>query len=261
VLGSAETETREVNSAFRQRLGKLLPDAVIRAYQRLVVARVRRRFAPRSLRETFDEIYTRGIWSAPGGISQSGSGSEERYAESYAILVASLIERFNAKTVVDLGCGDFSVGSRIVRDTIGYIGVDVVGRVIDSNNARFKTERVRFLTRDLTTQTPPIGDLALLRQVLQHLSNDEILSVLRRCSGYPAILVTEHVPAAGRWTPNRDKPHGPDTRVYDNSGVVLEAPPFMIPAEEIQVLPYKGDLGGVLRSVLIRGGDLEEHWP
>jgi SAM-dependent methyltransferase len=246
----------KISVGFRRWLRKLVPDAVIRAYQRFVVARDRRRFAAMSLRETFEQIYDRGLWEVPGEKVQSGTGSGEAYAESYAALVRSLIERFEVRTVVDLGCGDFSVGSRIARDTIDYVGVDVAGRVIATNNERFGSKNVHFVTLDLTAQTPPLGDLALLRQVLQHLSNDEILTVLRRCSVYPAILVSEHVPVPGKWTPNKDKPHGPDTRVYDNSGVVLEAPPFSIPVEEVQVQSYSDDLGGVIRSVLIRGRDL-----
>jgi SAM-dependent methyltransferase len=247
-----------VNFGLRQRHGELLPEAVIWAYQRYVLARDRRLFAARSLRETFEEIYDRGLWKVPGNNVQSGTGSGEPYAESYATLVRSLIERLDIRTVVDLGCGDFSVGALIVEDTIDYVGVDVVGRLIATNNERFASDNIRFVTLDLTAQPPPLGDLALLRQVLQHLSNDEILAVLTRCAGYPAILVSEHVPAPGKWSPNRDKPHGPDTRLYDNSGVVLEAPPFSIPVEEIQVLPYGDDLGGVIRTVLIRGRDLDQ---
>jgi hypothetical protein len=88
-----------------------------------------------------------------------------------------------------------------------------------------------------------------LRQVLQHLSNQEIERVLANCRRYRWLIVTEHLPAATDVVPNLDKPHGPDTRVYDRSGVFLEAPPFDLPVRILLEVPISP--GETLRSVLV----------
>jgi hypothetical protein len=73
----------------------------------------------------------------------------------------------------------------------------------------------------------PDADVCLIRQVFQHLSNDQIGAILRRCRKYSAVVVTEHWPAPAVATrPNVDKPHGPDTRLDSGSWVDLGAPPF-----------------------------------
>jgi hypothetical protein len=83
--------------------------------------------------------------------------------------------------------------------------------------------------------------------------------VLKKLADFRMIVVTEHQPGPKvRAIPNKDKPHGDDTRVYDNSGVYLDRPPFNLSSVEI-ILETK--LSGsniaysseeVLRSFLIR---------
>lgn len=208
------------------------------------------------LRDSFEAVYERALWGAGTDAPSSGGGSTLEYATSYARLVGDVLAREGAASVVDLGCGDFSVGRRIAEQGVHYIGVDIVPSVIRRNTGLYAGENVTFMCLDLASEQPPAADLALLRQVLQHLSNDEIRHVLRGCVIYPTLLVTEHVPPGSDWQPNVDKPHGPDIRLYDRSGVVLEAPPFSVPVEEIDVVPYAEEMGGVLRTVLVRGRDL-----
>ena len=86
---------------------------------------------------------------------------------------------------------------------------------------------MEFVCFDITRDELPPGDLCLIRQVLQHLSNAEILAVLERTRGYPFVIVTEHLPpVCGVSRANLDKPHGADTRLLEGSGVFLEEEPF-----------------------------------
>ena len=222
------------------------------------LARTRSEFGAMTLRKSFEEVYSRRLWgSGQSTAPRSGEGSNSEFATAYAALVADVVhQQGSVHAVADLGCGDFSVGRHIRDLGIAYVGIDVVPAVIAENNKLYSGENVRFLCKDLAKDELPPAGLALLRQVLQHLSNEEIRQVLSACAIYPLILVTEHVPAGTGWTPNQDKPHGPDIRLYDGSGVDLQAPPFSVPARELHVLPYPGELGGVLRTVAIRGADL-----
>jgi SAM-dependent methyltransferase len=128
---------------------------------------------------------------------------------------------------VDLGCGDFTVGKKIAALGIDYTGADVVPALIRHHSALHGSDRVRFLQLDIVNDTLPEGDLCLIRQVLQHLSNAQIATILPKLARYRHVLITEHYPAPGpHVVPNRDKTHGHDTRIEDDSAVFLEHTPF-----------------------------------
>ena len=56
---------------------------------------------------------------------------------------------------------------------------------------------------DIAADYLPSGDCALLRQVLQHLSNAEVQNILRKITGFKYIILTEHLPN-GDFIPNKD---------------------------------------------------------
>lgn len=80
--------------------------------------------------------------------------------------------------------------------------------------------RASFKCADITKDPLPAADLCLVRQVLQHLSNGEIINVLANLRNFSQILISEDVPVQPK-SFNRDKPHGPDVRTYYGSGVYL----------------------------------------
>ena len=125
----------------------------------------------------------------------------------------------------------------------------MVRPLIQRNEALFGRDGVRFEARDLARDPLPDADLALLRQVLQHLSNEEISLVLRNTEKYPYLLVTEHLPTGTDVRPNLDHPHGPDTRLYDRSGVFLDLPPFSLRTKVLLETRIKPD--EILRTVLV----------
>ena len=105
--------------------------------------------------------------------------------------------------------------------------MDIVEELVAQNQARYGNENVSFRCLDLIADELPDADICLVRQVLQHLSNAQIASVLTKLKKYRYVLITEHYPAPHlAIAPNLDKPHGSDTRTFDNSGVYLDAPPF-----------------------------------
>lgn len=231
---------------IRTEVKRLIPSPLLRLRHRWILANIRRRYGKMTTEETFSEIYRRGLWG--GG---SGTGSDERFSKAYCDFVVRFALERRVKRVVDIGCGDFRVGRRIAEAGFEYIGVDVVQEIIQRLQSQFGGEGITFLCLDAITENPPAADLCLIRQVLQHLSNAEIARVLDNCRHYPQTLVTEHLPVGRNIIPNKDKPHGPDTRVYEHSGVFLDEPPFSLPTEIMLEVPYSR--GEVLRSVLIPG--------
>ena len=140
------------------------------------------------------------------------------------------------QSVVDLGCGDFAVGKRIVEGSgIRYIGIDVVPELIDYHRMTVRDPHVTFMLADITNDPLPPSDLYLIRQVLQHLSNCEINKVLGNLGNCSRTLISEEVPLHPKLF-NADKSHGPNVRFYD-SGVYVDRAPFFMPAVELSNIP------------------------
>lgn len=186
-----------------------------------------------------------------GGKFCSGDGFTEAFAVQYGAMIRRFIVENDVGTVVDLGCGDFEVASKLVSQRINYTGIDVVEPLVEHNNLIFSSDRVRFVCMDVAEEDPPNADLCLIRQVLQHLSNAEIKRILDRCAKYPFLIVTEHYPPRDRSTlPNLDIPHGPGIRAYYDSAVVLDEPPFSL--KNVSLLSEtEGKDGSMLKSFLV----------
>ena len=179
-------------------------------------------------RDAFSTIYATNGWGGAPGTFWSGPGSLQKYQAVYQQIVGEQVQGLAQPTIVDLGCGDFRVGAVVRPEHARYIGVDIVPELIEHNRRNHATDLISFECLDAAQDTLPQGDVCLIRQVLQHLSNSEIAAVLQNLTRYPIVIVTEAFPPPGRPTyqPNRDIPHGACTRVFIDSAVDLRYPPF-----------------------------------
>jgi len=228
-----------------------VPDWFRHVYRSLGRAMVRRAYRELSLVETFSKIYQSRAWGPDE--FYSGSGSELTFAKKYRETIRRFVEAHQVKSIVDLGCGDFRVAEAIGLDErIRYVGCDIVRDLVDRNTRVFGRSGVVFKCLNIVEDELPDGEVCLIRQVFQHLSNREIMRVLKKCSVYKFVLVTEHLYVGPGSRPNVDKPHGPDTRVPDRSGVFLECAPFGLRTQQLLELQV-GDVanGEVLRTTLV----------
>jgi SAM-dependent methyltransferase len=239
----------------KQIIKGLLPSCAVLATRALRVRLERWYYRGMTARETFETIYRDHKWGGEEDF-YSGSGSQGDGIKEYVGFIKGFIQTKGLRTVIDLGCGDFRVGCALVEGgNVHYIGVDIVEAVIQRNIREFAADNVQFLCLDVIEDPLPKGDLCLLRQVLQHLDNSEIARILSRLRQYPYVIVTEHIPVGGRIVPNQDKVHGPDTRLYFNSGVFIEKPPFNMPAITVlEVLRPFNDRNAMIRSSLVENG-------
>jgi SAM-dependent methyltransferase len=203
-------------------------------------------------RETFETIYRDHKWGGEEDFC-SGSGSKGNVIKEYIGFIKGFIQTKGLRRIIDLGCGDFRVGRALLEGSdMHYIGINIVEALIHRNIREFAGSNVQFLSLDIIEDPLPEADLCLIRQVLQHLDNSEIARVLSKLGQYPYIIITEHIPVDGRIVPNRDKVHGPDVRLYLNSGVFVEKPPFNLPVTTLFEVrqPFNGRTA-VIRSSLI----------
>ena len=203
-------------------------------------------------KELFSKIYASKQWGgdSEGSPFYSGTGSESYNTEPYVDLVREFIKDNNVSKILDLGCGDFRVGTQLVKEGVSYIGVDVVEELIEYNNANFSNEKTNFLCMDVSCSDLPPGDLVLIRQVLQHLNNEDVKKTLEQVKNYAYAIITDEIPNNDTHSINKDVVRG-GTRFERDSGLYVEHPPFDLPAEVVLDYPnHRGDRR--LRTVLYK---------
>jgi SAM-dependent methyltransferase len=232
----------------------LIPDSVMQTRRRWLLKRTAARFRNSSNAEIFSTVYQRGHWGRTddGGFSSGDGSHDPAIFEPYVAAVRELLDTFTTKPdVVDLGCGDFNVG-RLIRPYCGaYVAGDVVPEVIERNARRPEFAGVDFRCLDITKDPLPDGEIVIIRQVLQHLSNADIARVLPKLQAYRYAIVTDHQPVPP-FTPNADIPSGPHIRVGIGSALDLTRAPFDFPFAESRELCAVRDGDSVVRTTLFR---------
>jgi SAM-dependent methyltransferase len=213
----------------------------------------RRRNFRQSASEAFGTIYSGKHWGGAEHDFYSGPGSHTTdVVEPFIRSVRSLLSTYpRSPTVVDIGCGDFTVGSRLVDLARDYVACDVVPALIERNRRKFGQTNVTFKVVDAIVDPLPPGDVVIVRQVFQHLRNDQIIAIVRKLSQYPTWIVSEHLPA-GEFRPNRDKLADNDNRLPLNSGIVVTAKPFHIKPKSSTILCESATDDGVIRTIAYR---------
>jgi hypothetical protein len=182
---------------------------------------------PWPTKAAMQQVYEKKLWGTNQSDFYSGEGSHDpKIVKPYLEAVGKFLGSFDEPlTVCDLGCGDFNVGRQLLSLSQKYIAVDIVPELIDFNTANFSNEKIEFHCLDIATQHLPEADCALLRQVFQHLSNEEIKSTLSKLSQYKYLILTEHIPN-GSFAPNKDIISGQGIRIKKRSGVDVLTAPF-----------------------------------
>jgi hypothetical protein len=240
-----------IPNSLKRLVKGILPRALLQAREDYLTKRRDREFSRLTAKDAFTKIYTEGLWAKsnndPDSFS-SGSGSRQpNIVATYIGAVEKFITSLDQKPdVVDLGCGDFFIGSRIRHLCRNYIACDIVDSLIARNKDIYRHMDVDFRVLDITSDELPAGDVVFVRQVLQHLSNELILNAIPKIeSNYKYLVLTEHLPHSNSFAPNIDKPTGPDIRLRYESGVVLTHPPFNMQAKQDVVL-CQADVSGTL---------------
>jgi hypothetical protein len=225
---------------MKHKIKALIPKAILVRYWEYKRWIGNKRNATQSTMDVFSDIYKKNIWGGELGSFCSGTGSlMDEITKPYILKITEILKSYgtNMPTIVDLGCGDFRIGQNFINYCSKYTAVDIVPALIDKHKATGYGKNVDFLCLDITEDSLPEGDICFLRQVLQHLSNDQISKILPKLSRYKLIFVTEHYPSNNpNIEPNKDKICGAEIRLYKNSGVYLDAPPFNIPSSALEIL-------------------------
>ncbi|MEO1021503.1 MAG: methyltransferase domain-containing protein [Bacteroidota bacterium] len=206
---------------------------------------------PWPTKAAMEQVYEQHLWGGKDQDFYSGFGSHDpEYVDPYVKSVAAFLASFEEPMAVcDLGCGDFNVGKELVGYASRYIAVDIAEPLIERNKNKFSDPGLEFRCLDVSKEELPSGDCAILRHVLQHLSNAEVQCIVSKLSGYNYAIITEHVPE-GEFIPNKDIISGQGTRLRKHSGLVLSEPPFNMVAKEQRPLLTLADSHGLMITSL-----------
>ncbi len=201
-----------------------------------------RKYGKMSVQEVFSQIYQKNMWGGKEGEFFSGNGTADLHNIEYIKIIKQFILINNIQSIVEIGSGDFGIMKQLLSElpTVRYTGLDIVPELVERNNNLFKSSLISFKHANAITDPIPSGDLIIIRQVLQHLQNDQIQIILNKVAFFKYGLITEHVPIANDVNPNLDKVVGPHIRSRINSGVFIDKPPFSVPDTAI-IYEYRSD--------------------
>ena len=120
------------------------------------------------------------------------------------------------------------------------------------NKNKFKNEKLEFHCLDIAVDDLPFGNCALIRQVLQHLSNVEVQNILHKLKMYKYVILTEHIPN-GEFTPNKEIISGQGTRLKSQSGINVFTAPFNFKVKaqkEVLAIRLNNSEGLIVTSLL-----------
>ena len=140
----------------------------------------------------FTEIYQKNSW---GGKSKSGQGSDLNQTETIRKELPNLFRELKVSTILDIPCGDFFWMKEINFDFLSYTGADIVEELVISNTKKYSKKNRNFIKLDITKNLLPKVDLILCRDLLFHLSFDDIMRAIQNIkkSGSSYLLCTSNI--------------------------------------------------------------------
>ena len=216
---------KKIAIKIKRGLKKNLPSPVLAFVQNIRNRNIIKKFKNNNIKNNFNKIYNENLWTHK--YSKSGYGSQGNFL-NFSVKIIKKNKYINNKSVCSIGCGDFNFGKKIYKISKNYIGIDIVENLINYNKKKFSSKKVKFKCLDAVRDEIPRANVYIIRQVFQHLKNENIQKILLKIikKNPSFIIVFEDVPKT-KFKPNIDLPiNGFLTRHYINSGIDLKEDPF-----------------------------------
>jgi SAM-dependent methyltransferase len=184
----------------------------------------------------FREIYNDHLWA---GQSRSGSGSDPAETAQYRAFLSQFMAENAVRSVVDLGCGDWTSTKLVDWTAIDYRGIDIVPELIAANRAAFGSDHIHFDCGDLVETDLGQADLCICKDVLQHLPTSDVQAILAKLPAFRFALLTND------WQEERQRGWrslwrwqalgniNGDIRPGGHRPLRLREPPFSLQAERV----------------------------
>jgi 2-polyprenyl-3-methyl-5-hydroxy-6-metoxy-1,4-benzoquinol methylase len=136
----------------------------------------------------FSKVYEDHVWGGPDAIpgrrnqkyySGGGTDPDNDYKNQYVNLLQSYVSKPDIKTVIEIGCGDWEVSSRIDWSGVSYKGYDVVPGLIEHNRSLYGASNIEFVCEDLIKANNARADLLIIKDVIQHLPTSHAIKFVK----------------------------------------------------------------------------------
>ena len=113
----------------------------------------------------------------------SGPGSIPGSAQTKNVItnLNEFIKNNDIKKVLDMPCGDFAWMKELLKinNKLDYTGYDIVKDIIDINNKKYSSDKIRFILKDIINEKNFNNfDLIFVRDFFIHINNKDINKVL-----------------------------------------------------------------------------------
>ncbi len=173
--------------------------------------------------QVFGQIYREKKWG-----EGSGGGSDPAVCAPYCRWVERFIRILRPDRVLDIGCGDGRVMRAIDWQGVSYFGIDCAYSPVLEPDEEYSFGSASFTVQDALTFPLPTAYLVLLKEVLQHLPNADVIRLMERIKNYPYVIHCS----------GYDGVVNADIAMGETRPVDLALPPFNLPAKT--VLTYGG---------------------
>jgi SAM-dependent methyltransferase len=130
------------------------------------------------MKDIFTDVYKNKKWQDNYG-TESGPGSSIECSKPYLDFLKEFCQKYNIKSILDLGCGDFNLMRHFDFVGIDYLGIDIVDHVILKNQQLYESVNIKFKSQSIIDYVGNVNfDLILCKDVLQHLSQTNVLKIL-----------------------------------------------------------------------------------
>jgi hypothetical protein len=217
-----------MKQGLRELIGRVPGAAAVGRYLR------DRLFPGPARRQRFADTYARNYWG--GDESRSGPGSSVARTAAVREMLPILCRELEVHTLLDVPCGDMNWMQYVDLPGVRYIGADIVPALISANAERFGGPSRSFMALDVVASAPPRVDLVLCRDLLVHLSFQDIARALNnlRQSGSEWLLTTTF----------NEHAENDDLAARDWRPLNLERPPFVFPAPRRHILEHSTENDG-----------------
>jgi len=164
--------------------------------------------------------------------TRSGDGSTLAYTAELRKALPEIMHELSVRVFFDAPCGDFHWMRYVdFSQRIEYIGGDIVKPMIKRLQRLYGNEYRKFIVIDVVRDPLPRADLWMCRDLIFHLPNQDIYSILRNFiqSDIEWLLITSHAARSGV---NRDIRPGQFRLVN------LLEPPFSLPPARRKLKDY-----------------------
>jgi hypothetical protein len=216
---------KEVEAILDRELSKRVEAIIGRELSRRIEAaidRTRRASSEandRVLRDRFTRVFYQNLWGDSESVSGPGS---RRDSDSVLLAIRALKlakENVDFMSISDIPCGDFNWMETFLRAVpeVRYRGFDIVPALIERN--RILHSDYEFDVLDITAAPPPSADLIFSKDLLNHLTYDDIRAALINMQrsnsmyllvtnnfGHPNTELSENLGNSSRYFDLCDKP-------------------------------------------------------